>query len=215
MGWQRSQMGPGVGGGQGELEFFFFAKRIYPPGNEYISHQWVVGNSSSQLPLDGICDRSQEGNYLWIPSWERSHIPSQPALLIFCRWFSPFPVWWDMDSFPGGYAGPLKLNMAPENQPGKEMNRSWKPSWLQLPAVKLLGCRKRCNHKGKGKTSGAVFFFYAFLFCVHTPKTLSRFPCWLFCFLHIVLKPPRKPMIFERVSSATPYIHHCKLSTPP
>ena len=30
----------------------------------------------------------------WVPSWERIHIPSQPALL--SRWFSELPVWWDM-----------------------------------------------------------------------------------------------------------------------
>ena len=32
------------------------------------------------------------------PSWEGSHIPSQSSFLSW--WFSGFPVWWDMGSFP-------------------------------------------------------------------------------------------------------------------
>ena len=33
--------------------------------------------------------------------WGNQHIPQ--IFGIFLRWFSGFPVWWDMDSFPGGY----------------------------------------------------------------------------------------------------------------
>ena len=35
-----------------------------------------------------------------IPSRERIHIP--PKMAFWRWWFSELPVWWDMDSFPGG-----------------------------------------------------------------------------------------------------------------
>ncbi len=60
-----------------------------------------------------------------LPSWKRSHIPSQPALL--SRWFSRVPLWRDMYSFPGW------RKFHPDESPSKPFPQNLG----RIPAAKL------------------------------------------------------------------------------
>ena len=57
---------------------------------------------SQENPIEMMRYRDVVFFELFVPSWERSHIPSRVALL--SRWVSLGPAWWDMWSFPGGYS---------------------------------------------------------------------------------------------------------------